>query len=74
MTEPGKGSIVRSSLDAPAYYKDLRRIVVAFDTETFARLRARAVANKTSFAEQVRQLVALGELPVDERAREGVGT
>lgn len=38
----------------------LRRIVVAFDEETFAQLREKAVLANTSFAEQVRLHVEWG--------------
>lgn len=38
----------------------LLRIVCAFDEETFAQIRGRAVKEQTSFAEQVRQLVEWG--------------
>lgn len=38
----------------------LKRIVVAFDDETFEVIRDRAVKAQTSFAEQVRQLVEWG--------------
>lgn len=37
-----------------------KRIVVSFDDETFDTIRARAVENGTSFAEQVRELVEWG--------------
>jgi len=37
-----------------------KRIVIAFDDETFDVIRLRAVIRKTSFAEQVRQLVEWG--------------
>ena len=36
------------------------RIVVSFDDDTFATIRSRAVAQGTSFAEQVRQLCEWG--------------
>lgn len=36
------------------------QIVVRFDRETFDQIRGRAVAQHTSFAEQVRQLVEWG--------------
>jgi acyl-CoA-binding protein len=38
----------------------LLRIVCAFDEETFAQIRGRAVKEQTSFAEQVRRLVEWG--------------
>lgn len=38
----------------------LLRIVCSFDEETFQQIRARAVKQETSFAEQVRQLVEWG--------------
>jgi hypothetical protein len=60
MKQPGHGSTRRSSLAAPEHYAGLRRIVVAFDEETFAQLRAQAISAGTSFAEQVRLLVAKG--------------
>lgn len=37
-----------------------RRVVIAFDDETFATIRQRAIAAETSFAEQVRLLVEWG--------------
>lgn len=37
-----------------------RGIVVEFDVDTFAQVRERALANDTSFAEQVRTLVEWG--------------
>ena len=39
---------------------DMRRIVVSFDTETFEQVRQRALAEKCSFADQVRLLVEFG--------------
>jgi hypothetical protein len=36
------------------------RLVVTFDDETFAEIRARAVKAGTSVAEQIRQLVEFG--------------
>jgi hypothetical protein len=60
MKQPGYGSTRRSSLAAPEHYAGLRRIVVAFDEETFAQVRDRSVKHKTSFAEQVRLLVEWG--------------
>jgi hypothetical protein len=60
MRLPGKGSTKRSSLAAPPEYAGLRRIVVAFDEETFGQIRGLAVAKQTSFAEQVRTLVEWG--------------
>lgn len=50
--EPGRGVMDRSPV--------LRRIVVSFDDETFAAIRARACAEGTSFAEQVRILTEWG--------------
>lgn len=50
-SEPGAGHA-----DKPG----LVRIVCAFDEETFAQIRGRAVKEQTSFAEQVRQLVEWG--------------
>lgn len=38
----------------------LVRIVVGFDVETFDEIRSRALAQRTSFAEQVRLLVTWG--------------
>jgi hypothetical protein len=46
--------------------KCLKRVVCAFDDETFDQVRARAVRDQTSFAEQVRQLVEWG-LEADKR-------
>jgi hypothetical protein len=60
MKQPGRGSTRRSSLAAPEHYAGLRRIVVAFDEVTFDALRTRAIEHQTSFAEQVRVLVAKG--------------
>lgn len=60
MRQPGRGSNRRSSLGAPEHYAGLRRIVVAFDEETFGEVRERATDNRTSFAEQVRILVEWG--------------
>ena len=60
MRAPGRGSTKRSSLAAPEHYAGLRRIMVAFDEETFARVRALAASAGTSFAEQVRILVTKG--------------
>jgi len=36
------------------------RVVVSFDPETFEQVRSRALANKTSFAEETRCLVEYG--------------
>lgn len=36
------------------------RVVCAFDEETFTEIRQRAIADETSFAEQVRRLVEWG--------------
>lgn len=41
------------------------RVVVSFDDDTFSEIRAKATRDKTSFAEQVRQLVEWG-LMTDE--------
>jgi hypothetical protein len=60
MKAPGKGSTKRSSAGAPEQYAGRRRIVVAFDEETFEQVRQRAVEAKSSFAEQARVLVAKG--------------
>lgn len=38
----------------------MKRIVVSFDDETFEVIRQRAATHRTSFAEQVRQLVEWG--------------
>jgi hypothetical protein len=74
MRLPGRGSTKRSSLAAPAHYAGLRRIVVAFDEETFGEVRTRAVDGKTSFAEQVRLLVEWGlmqeSMPADHASTE----
>lgn len=59
---PGKGSTAH----AGAKERHERRIVVSFDDETFAAVRARAVSNNSSFAEQVRTLVDWG-LEAEER-------
>lgn len=68
MRQPGRGSTKRSSLAAPEHYADLRRIVVAFDEDTFALVRDRALAEQTSFAEQIRRMVEWGlESPVCEQ-------
>lgn len=40
--------------------KYMKRCVVAFDDETFAAIRLRAIRAGTSFAEQVRQLCEWG--------------
>jgi len=47
----------------------LRRIVIGFDDETFDAIRHRAIAQKTSFAEQVRQLVEWGLEDVSQEQR-----
>lgn len=36
------------------------RVVVSFDEETFDQIRSRAIAQQSSFAEQVRLLVEFG--------------
>jgi acylphosphatase len=46
--QPGRGK---------AYPDGSVRIVASFDEETFAEVRALAVKEGTSFAEQIRQLV-----------------
>ena len=51
---PGKGSTAGRSPDS------MRRIVIAFDIETFEEVRARATDAGTSFAEQVRLLTTFG--------------
>lgn len=56
---PGKGSIRRSSPGFPEQYADTRRIMVAFDEQTFAKVRLRAQCEQTSFAEQIRLLVSV---------------
>lgn len=38
----------------------MRRIVVAFDEETFSQVRDMAAAAKISFGEQIRNLVEFG--------------
>jgi uncharacterized protein (DUF2141 family) len=43
-------------------------IVVYFDPETFAQVRARAVTRGTSFAQQVRELVEFGLIDAVELA------
>lgn len=55
--KPGKGSTSRGD---GKNHGDLRRIVVAFPTETFDEIRERAVREQTSFAEQVRMLTEWG--------------
>lgn len=60
MRAPGKGSTKRSSCGFPERYADLRRIMVAFDEETFSQIRDRALKAQTSFAEQVRLLATWG--------------
>jgi len=60
MKYPGRGSTKRSTAGFPEHYADLRRIMVAFDEETFADIRARALSAQSSFAEQVRLLVEWG--------------
>lgn len=40
--------------------RNLRRIVIGFDDETFAQIRQRATREKSSFAEQVRLLTEWG--------------
>lgn len=40
--------------------KATKQVVVRFDIETFNQIRDRAVDGRTSFAEQVRQLVEWG--------------
>lgn len=62
---PGKGSNRGGGPDGKHPYLGFRRIVVAFDEETFAQVRKRAVSEKTSFAEQVRTLVEWGLLEAD---------
>jgi len=37
-----------------------RRIVIGFDEDTFAQIRSRAAAQRTSFAEQARLLIEWG--------------
>lgn len=64
MKQPGKGSNKRSTDGFPEVYAGSRRIVVAFDEETFAAIRNRALAEETSFAEQVRLLVEWGLMDV----------
>ena len=61
LMEPGKGSISRG--DGRQDHGDLRRIVVAFDNETFGEIRNLAVKHQTSFAAQVRLLVEWGLMP-----------
>lgn len=54
----GRG--IRKAGSGHADKPGLLRIVCAFDEETFAQIRGRAVKEQTSFAEQVRQLVEWG--------------
>ena len=59
MRQPGKGSTVRSSAGFPPAYQQ-RRIMTAFDEEIFSHVRARALIEKTTIAEQIRRLVKRG--------------
>lgn len=72
MRLPGKGSTKRSTAGFPEHYADLRRIMVAFDEETFASVRDRALQAQTSFAEQIRLLVECG-LEAHQAASEAAG-
>lgn len=60
---PGIGSTKRGAR-SPGY-TGLRRIVVAFDEETFAEIRKQAADGQTSFAAQVRLLVEWGLLAAE---------
>lgn len=60
---PGAGTTRRGNGRKPGV---LRRIMVAFDDETFDRLRQMAARDQSSFAEQVRLLVEWGLEAVDE--------
>jgi hypothetical protein len=60
MRNVGCGSTRRSSAGSPEHYADLRRIMVAFDEQTFQEIRMLAIERQTSFAEQVRLLVEWG--------------
>lgn len=53
--QPAKGSCRSYDL-----YRMRPQIVVRFDRATFGQIRARAVAENTSFAEQVRLLAEWG--------------
>lgn len=44
----------------------MRKVVCLFDDQTFEEVRARALAEKTSFAEQVRCLVEWGLMEKNE--------
>lgn len=57
---PGAGSTKRCDVTRPTCpeYRGRRRIMVPFDSTTFAVIRDLAVKRGTSFAEQVRLLVA----------------
>ena len=46
----------------------MRKVVCTLDPDTFAEIRKRAVAEKTSFAEQVRMLIEWGLLAEREAA------
>lgn len=65
MRKPGRGSTRRSSIGFPEQYSGMRRIVVAFDEETFAQVRDRALSAHTSFAEQIRLLVEWGMMSTE---------
>lgn len=51
--EPARGCRRRDA-------KNVLQAVVRFDPDTFEQIRQRAIAEKTSFAEQVRRLVEWG--------------
>jgi hypothetical protein len=55
---PGVGS--RKTGNGNRHHVGLKRIVVAFDDETFEQVRKRAARSKTSFAAEVRLLVEFG--------------
>lgn len=65
MTEPHIPRPTRTAPVAGCRNHGKLRVVVGFDDDTFAEIRAKAVRAKTSFAEQVRQLVEWG-LMTDE--------
>lgn len=46
--------------------KEHPQIVIRFDVETFEQIRTRAVANRTSFSKQVRELIEIGLETVSE--------
>ena len=60
MRAVASGSTRRSDISRPANPEYLlRRIMIAFDEQTFAKVRMRALHEQTSFAEQIRLLVSV---------------